>query len=288
MKIAVFGQAYKTDSLRYVVDLLNLLRKKDCEIIIVNDIYKLIQSELDFELTTFKSKKIIEKGIDYMISVGGDGTILQAASIIQDAGIPIIGINTGRLGFLATIQKENMNTAIELLFKGKFHIYKRSLLEVSTNKNDFKDFALNEISVSRKNTTTMLTINTYIDDEFLNSYWADGLIVATPTGSTGYSLSCNGPIVTPEVNALVLTPISPHNLSTRPLIIKDNKRIKLLVESRENKFLLSMDSRIVSLNTATEVSIKKADFQLSMIELDKQSFFKTLREKLLWGKDMRN
>lgn len=288
MKIAVFGQAYKTDSLRYVVDLLNLLRKKECEIVIEGDVYKLIQSELDFELPTFESKKIIEKGIDYMISVGGDGTILQAASMIQDADIPIIGINTGRLGFLATIHKENMSAAIELLFKGSFHIYKRSLLEVSTNKNNFKDFALNEISVSRKNTTTMLTINTYIDDEFLNSYWADGLIVATPTGSTGYSLSCNGPIVAPEVNALVLTPISPHNLSTRPLIIKDNKRIKLLVESREDKYLLSMDSRIVSLGTDTEVHIKKADFQLSMIELDKQSFFKTLREKLLWGKDMRN
>lgn len=289
MKIAVFGQAYKTDSLRYVVDLVELLRNKECEIIIVDDVYKLIQSELAFEFQTFKSKKIVEKGINYMISVGGDGTILRAASLIQDANIPIIGINTGRLGFLATIHKEYMHEAIEMLFKGRFQIYKRSLLEVSSNGNSFeKDFALNEVSVSRKNTTTMLLINTYVDDEFLNSYWADGLIVATPTGSTGYSLSCSGPIVAPEVKALVLTPISPHNLSTRPLIIKDNKRIKLLVESRENKYLLSMDSRIVSLDTATEVYIKKADFQLSMIELDKQSFFKTLREKLLWGKDARN
>lgn len=289
MKIAVFGQAYKTDSLRYVIDLVELLHKKECEIIIVDDVYKLIQSELAFKLQTFKSKKIVAKGINYMISVGGDGTILRAASLIQDANIPIIGINTGRLGFLATIHKENMHVAIELLFKGSFQIYKRSLLEVSTNENSFvKDFALNEVSVSRKNTTTMLLINTYIDDEFLNSYWADGLIVATPTGSTGYSLSCSGPIVAPEVKALVLTPISPHNLSTRPLIIKDNKRIKLLVESRENKYLLSMDSRIVSLDSATEVYIRKADFQLSMIELNKQSFFKTLREKLLWGKDARN
>jgi len=291
MKIAVFGQAYKTDSLRYIVDLLAFLSTKNCEIIVVEDVYALIKFNLTSSFTTFKSNKIVEKGIDYMISVGGDGTMLRAASIIQESKIPVIGINTGRLGFLATIQKENMETAINLLFEGSFHINKRSLLEVSTNKKEDNleiDFALNEVSVSRKNTTTMIMINTYVDDEFLNSYWADGLIVATPTGSTGYSLSCNGPIVSPEVKALVLTPISPHNLSTRPLIIKDNMKIKLLVESREDKFLLSMDSRIVSLDIDTEVYIKKADFQLYMIELEKQSFFKTLREKLLWGKDNRN
>jgi len=291
MKIAVFGQAYKTDSLQYVINLISLLKKKKCDIVVVKDVYELIQDKLATSFSTFASDKVIDEAIDYMISVGGDGTMLRAASIIRHTKIPVIGLNTGRLGFLATVHKETIETAIDQLFDGNFQIDKRSLLEVSTNNKSVNleiDFALNEVSVSRKNTTTMLLINTYLDDEFLNSYWADGLIVATPTGSTGYSLSCNGPIVAPEVNALVITPISPHNLSTRPLIIKDNKNIKLIVESREDKFLLSLDSRIVSLDTETEVNIKKADFQLYMIELDKQSFYKTLREKLLWGKDARN
>lgn len=291
MKIAVFGQAYKTDSLQYVINLISLLKKKNCDIVIVKDVYDLIQDKLATSFPTFTSDKVLEEEIDYMISVGGDGTMLRAATIIRHTKIPVIGLNTGRLGFLATVHKDTMEIAINQLFDGNFQIDKRSLLEVSTNNKSVKlgiDFALNEVSVSRKNTTTMLLINTYLDNEFLNSYWADGLIVATPTGSTGYSLSCNGPIVAPEVNALVITPISPHNLSTRPLIIKDNKNIKLAVESREDKFLLSLDSRIVSLDTDTEVYIKKADFQLYMIELDKQSFYKTLREKLLWGKDARN
>ncbi len=291
MKIAVFGQAYKTDSLQYVIDLVSLLSKKDCDIFIVNDVYELIKKELLGTFPTYDSNKVLDQNFDYMISVGGDGTILRAATIIRNTKTPVIGINTGRLGFLATIHKESMELAINQLFSGNYNLDKRSLLEVSTNKEGVDlgiNFALNEVSVSRKNTTTMLMINTYLDDEFLNSYWADGLIVATPTGSTGYSLSCSGPIVTPEVKAFVITPISPHNLSTRPLLIQDTKNIKLSVESREDKFLLSLDSRIVSLDTKTEVFIKKADFQLYMIELDKQSFFKTLREKLLWGKDTRN
>lgn len=291
MKIAVFGQAYKTDSLQYVIDLISLLSKKNCDIVIVQNVYELIKNKLSTSFPTFDSNKVIDEKVDYMISVGGDGTMLRAATIIRHTKVPVIGLNTGRLGFLATVHKETMETAINQLFAGNFHIDKRSLLEVSTNKKEVDlgiDFALNEVSVSRKNTTTMLLINTYLDEEFLNSYWSDGLIVATPTGSTGYSLSCNGPIVTPEVKAFVITPISPHNLSTRPLIIKDNKNIKLTVESREDKFLLSLDSRIVSLDKDTEVYIKKADFQLYMIKLDKQSFYKTLREKLLWGKDTRN
>ncbi len=291
MKVAVFGQAFKTDSLHYIVDLVSLLVKKDCEVVIFKDIFDLIKNELAVNYATFDSYETLEKNTNYLISVGGDGTILRAATIIRDTKIPVIGINTGRLGFLATVHKENLEIAIEQLFAGNYQIDQRSLLEVSTNNMELNlgiNFALNEISVSRKNTTSMLLINTYLDNEFLNSYWADGLITATPTGSTGYSLSCNGPIVAPDVKAFLLTPISPHNLSTRPLIITDNKKITLKVESREDKFLLSLDSRIISLDTETEVYIKKADFQMHMIELDKQSFFKTLREKLLWGKDARN
>ncbi len=291
MKIAVFGQAYKTDSLKYILQLLGLLDKKNCEVYIVDEVYRLIENQVKSVYKTFDSSKILNPTFDYVISIGGDGTILRAATIIRNSNIPIIGINTGRLGFLANVPKEDMQKAINQLFAGEFHIDKRSLLEASTAEKNIDlgiNFALNEISVSRKNTTTMIMIDTYLDNEFLNTYWADGLIIATPTGSTGYSLSCNGPIITPQVKALTITPIAPHNLSIRPLIIRDNATIKIRISSRENKFLLSMDSRIVSLDTDTAIFIKKTNFKLHMIELENQSFLKTLREKLLWGKDTRN
>jgi NAD+ kinase len=291
MKIAVFGQAYKTESLDYIIKLVDFLSNKDCEVFIVEDVNSLIDKHTKRKYNTYKAKKVIDEKFDYLISVGGDGTILRAATLIQDNNIPVIGINTGRLGFLATINKENMLEAVEEMLQGNYSISYRSLLAVSTDnpKQSFDiNFALNEISVSRKNTMTMININTHVDDAYLNTYWADGLIIATPTGSTGYSLSCNGPIITPQVQAFSITPIAPHNLSIRPLIIKDDAIIKLKIDSRENEFLLSMDSRVVTLPTSTEVIVKKADFKLKMIELDNKNFLKTLREKLLWGKDARN
>ncbi len=291
MKIAVFGQAYKTESLQYIVNLLELLTKRLCEVVIFDQVYELIKTSVKSDFPTFNSVESLESDIDYIMSVGGDGTMLAVAGIIGASNIPVIGINTGRLGFLATVQKDDIELAVEQIFKGDYKLIKRSLLEVSTNNkstNSERFYALNEISVSRKNTTTMITIETFLDDEFLNTYWADGLIISTPTGSTGYSLSCNGPIVTPQVQALVITPIAPHNLSIRPLIIRDNTKIKLHISSREDHFLLAMDSKVISISTNTELYIKKADFQLNMIELNDQSFLKTLREKLLWGKDTRN
>ncbi|HIP48590.1 MAG TPA: NAD kinase [Lutibacter sp.] len=289
MKIAVFGQAYKTESLNYILNLLDFLNTKVCDIFLVQDVSDLIKDKTTVRFQTFKPKEALTQKIDYLISVGGDGTILRAAAIIKDSNIPIIGINTGRLGFLATINKEDMLVAIDELLKGNYRISKRSLLEVNTKNNELeKGYALNEISVSGKNTMSMININTYLNDKYLNTYWADGLIIATPTGSTGYSLSCNGPIITPEVQALSITPIAPHNLSIRPLIIKDDTLIKLKIESREKEFLLSMDARVATLQTKAEVNIKKANFQLQMVELNNQSFIKTLREKLLWGNDTRN
>lgn len=291
MKIAVFGQAYKTESLNYIADLLEFLDKKKVTVHLVANLNELLKEKTTTNYKTFSTKKALDTNFDYLISVGGDGTMLRAAALIKNSNTPIIGINTGRLGFLATVNKENMFVAIEALLKGNYHISKRSILEVSTNEESDtieKYYALNEISVSGKNTMSMINIHTYLNAQFLNTYWADGLIIATPTGSTGYSLSCNGPIIAPEVQALSITPISPHNLSTRPLVIKDNTQITLKIESREKEFLLSMDSRLITLKTETEVLIKKANFQLQMVELNNQSFFKTLREKLLWGNDTRN
>ena len=283
VKIAIFGQAYKTQSLQYIVDLITLLTKKSCEILVLDKVLDLIKDNVKETVLTYSSYDSLSSDIDYMISVGGDGTMLAASTYIKDKNIPVIGINTGRLGFLATIQKEEINTAIDELLSGRYSIIKRSLLSVNIGTTSEKEayFALNEITVSRKNTTTMITIDTFIDEEYLNTYWADGLIVATPTGSTGYSLSCSGPIIAPEVQAFAITPIAPHNLSIRPLIIKDNTNIKLQISSRENDFLLSMDSKVVSVKIGTAIYVKKANFSLQMIELNNQSFLKTLREKLL-------
>ena len=196
------------------------------------------------------------------------------------------------MGFLANIQKDVIPEAIEFLIDKKYEINERSLISVSTDEKNRdiaqNNIALNEISVSRRNTTSMVTVETYLDDEYLTSYWADGLIVATPTGSTGYSLSCGGPVIAPNAKSLILTPIAPHNLNARPLVISDDTKIKLKVISREKQALLSMDSRMTTISNKTEITIQKAPYTLKTIQLHHQSFLKTLREKLLWGEDKRN
>lgn len=234
----------------------------------------------------------LDPSFDLLISVGGDGTILRAITFVRDLGIPIVGINTGRLGFLATIPADDIESAMSQILKGDYKISERSLLSVSTDpKNDAiaeTHFALNEIAVSRKNTTSMITVETHLNDEYLTSYWADGLILSTPTGSTGYSLSCGGPVITPDAKNFVLTPIAPHNLSARPLVIPDSTSVTLKVDGREDQFLLSLDSRIATLSNATTVTVKKASFVIKMVELLDEAFLATLRKKLLWGEDRRN
>jgi len=291
MKIAIYGQADRTESLQFIVNLIHSLTQKSFEVSVVKSIYKLIKHEFAIEYNTFSKTQSLHKDTKFMISVGGDGTMLRAAGIIQGSNIPIIGINAGRMGFLANVHKEEMDAALDLLKNNKFTLDKRTLLQVNLlvqGKEKNLGYALNEVTVGRKNLASMITINTYLNDEFLNTYWADGLIIATPTGSTAYSLSCNGPIVTPSVEAIVLTPISPHNLSIRPLVIRDDSEIKLKVSSRELEFLLSLDTKVESLSTETEIILRKADFKVTMITLEDHSFLKTLREKLLWGKDTRN
>jgi len=207
-------------------------------------------------------------------------------------GIPIAGINTGRLGFLATIQKEEIKDSIDLILNKKYYLSSRSLVTVdtvpATDEFGVLNFAMNEIAVSRRNTTSMITIHTSLNDEFLTSYWADGLIVATPTGSTGYSLSCGGPVMMPEAESMVLTPIAPHNLNARPLVIPEDQEVKLQISSREDTYLVSLDSRTHTLPNETTVIIKKAPFKINMVILENNSFLKTLRKKMLWGEDKRN
>lgn len=294
MKVGIYGQYYKGEAVSYIAILLNTLAKKNIEVIIEEKFYNLIKINNfpENEYQTFKDHYDLDTSFEVMLTVGGDGTFLRALTYVRNLNIPVLGINIGRLGFLATVQKENISNAIELLISKKYKINERSLLTVSTSKknDDLSEinFALNEISVSRRNTTSMVTVETYLDDEYLTSYWADGLIVATPTGSTGYSLSCGGPVIIPDTKSLVLTPIAPHNLNARPLIIPDYTNIRLKIIAREKQALLSLDSRITTIDNRTEIFIKKAPFTLKTVQLSEQTFFKTLREKLLWGEDKRN
>ncbi len=294
MKVAIFGRFYNKTTSASVETLFNYLVKKDADAYIETEFYNLIKDEShnikDFE--TFKTFDALDESFDLLVSVGGDGTILRAITFVKDIGIPVIGVNTGRLGFLATIQVDGIERAIQDIIDGKYKISERSLLSIETlPENDditSLNFALNEIAVSRKNTTSMITVETHLDGEFLTSYWSDGLIVSTATGSTGYSLSCGGPVLTPGTNSFVLTPIAPHNLSARPLIIPDSTEIQLRVSGREENHLVSLDSRIATLDNGTIIKIKKASFKIKMIDLLNESFLVTLRKKLLWGEDKRN
>ncbi|MFK5974282.1 MAG: NAD kinase [Flavobacteriaceae bacterium] len=293
MKVAVFGQAYQDSAFDYVVELLHELKKVSAEIYIEKYFQELLVKERNIETcSTFTNKTGLDASFDMFVSFGGDGTILRATTYVRDLGIPIVGVNTGRLGFLATFAKEDVRKVVQEFVKGDYTIVERSLLEVKANAPipEFTDlnFALNEVAVSRKDTTSMIQVETYLNNEYLTSYWADGLIVSTPTGSTGYSLSCGGPVIVPTAKSLVLTPIAPHNLNARPLVISDDTIIRLKVSGREENHLVSLDSRIAVLENGKEIWIKKADFTIKMIEYTSESFLKTLRNKLLWGEDKRN
>jgi len=243
-------------------------------------------------LDTFSNQEEVHSETSLFVSFGGDGTMLKAITYIKDSGIPLVGVNTGRLGFLSTIDVAAVQKVITDFVAGQYTIEERTMVGLysDTSIKAFEEVsvALNEITVSRKDTTAMITVATYLDGEYLTSYWADGLIIATPTGSTGYSLSCGGPVMAPGTNSLILTPIAPHNLNARPLIIADHTEIRLVVSGREPQHLVSLDSRIASIDNGTELLIKKAPYTLKMVAYSSESFLKTLRKKLLWGEDKRN
>ncbi|MDO6490353.1 MAG: NAD kinase [Cellulophaga sp.] len=293
MKVAIYGQTYNDDTVDYVVELLSELKLHNAAISFEEDFYNFITTSKKIEpFSIFTEDSGLDATFDMFVSFGGDGTILRAITFVKDLGIPIVGVNTGRLGFLSTFKKEDVKKVVQEFVAKDYTVVDRSLVAVSSNVDipEFGtiNFALNEVTVSRKDTTSMITVDTFLNDEYLNSYWADGLIVSTPTGSTGYSLSCGGPVITPTAKSLVITPIAPHNLNARPLVISDNTVVKLKVSGREKNHLLSLDSRIVTLENGTEITVKKADFTVKMIEYTSESFLKTLRNKLLWGEDKRN
>ena len=293
MKIAIYGQSADKISKNIFLELLSISKNENIILLIEKKYNSILlhKSEINHTHKLFSSHEDLDSSVDLMITIGGDGTLLRSITFVRDLGIPIIGINTGRLGFLATLNQELLNIELKKILKGEFNVEERSLLEVNIdNNNDFSDFnfALNEVSVGRKNTTSMIEIKTTLNGEYLNTYWADGLIVSTPTGSTGYSLSCGGPIMTPSSQTFSITPIAPHNLNARPLVISDEIKIELSVEGREESHLLSLDSRINSLKNNVKIKIKKANYKIKLASFKNNSFYKTLRSKLLWGEDRRN
>ena len=294
MKVAIYGQYYQNSTEPIIRDIFVFFNENNVEMVIESEFLKLLYEKqiIKKEYKTFHSYSELDSSFDIMISIGGDGTILRAATLVRDSGIPILGVNAGRLGFLAMVQKDEISEFLQFVIEKKYTISERSLISLTSSTEisniDDLNFAMNEISVSRKDTTSMITIETYLDGEFLNSYWADGLIIATPTGSTGYSMSCGGPILTPNVKSLVITPIAPHNLNARPLVITDDTEIRLKISGREDQYLVSLDSRIASVKNESVLTIKKTPFKINMVEIHEETFLKTLRNKLLWGEDKRN
>ncbi|PST44203.1 NAD kinase [Riemerella anatipestifer] len=288
MKAAIYSQKKDLDTFLYLSKFISELEKRGVESVLHEGLSIDLAFSKDFR--TFKDKESLKNAeVDLFFSFGGDGTILNALIFIQDLEIPVIGVNTGRLGFLACFSKEEIFLNIDKILKGEMLISRRSVIEVST-KDTVIDFpyALNDLSITRKETTSMITIDTHINDEFLTVFWGDGLVVSTPTGSTAYNLSCGGPIISPRADNFVLTPIAPHNLNVRPIILKDDVEIKLTVESRVPEFLFSLDSRLYNVGIDDEIIVKKANFEVSLMMTKSINFYETLRQKLLWGKDKRN
>ncbi|GGH26302.1 NAD kinase [Sphingobacterium alkalisoli] len=291
--IAIYGRAFNTSVNTFVEELFTFLTEKEIDIYVYDEFYTFLKAHVSCpsDLKTFTSYTDLPTHITFMLSLGGDGTMLSAVSIIKDTGIPIVGVNFGRLGFLANIQKTEIKEALHKILNGEYTIQSRTLLTVETEGRDLfggENFALNDITVFRFDTSSMITVNTSINGELLNSYWADGLIIATPTGSTAYSLSCGGPIIMPGSGNFVITPISPHNLNVRPIVVSSDMELHLQIESRTENFILSCDSRSETLPISTHLTIKKAPFGINLIRLEKDAYFSTLREKLLWGIDVRN
>ena len=291
MKFSIYGKRFEPAYAKHVEHLFNALIRRGVKVSVYEKFYRFIQDyfHLPETVTTFTREDDITD-TSFLISVGGDGTLLDTVTFVRDSGIPIIGINMGRLGFLASIAKQEIKTAVESLMKGHFTIEKRSLIRVESNIPLFNgvNYGLNEVTIHKKDTSSMIIVHAYLNGEFLNSYWADGLILATPTGSTGYSLSCGGPIIFPNSENFVITPISPHNLNVRPIIISDNQVITFEVEGRSAHYLATLDSRTETLETTVQLAVRKESFELNLIRLSTENYLGTLRNKLMWGLDTRN
>lgn len=291
MKIGIHGKEFNEETRGFIEDVFYHLLEHDTHIFLSEEFNRLIdKASIDnTQLSIYKEGDKLDF-LDFFFTLGGDGTLLEAVTHVGFAQVPILGINTGRLGFLATTAKAEFKNAFQSLLQKKYTFDERTLIRLESNTSLFngQNFALNDFAILKKDTSSMIVVHAYIDGEFLNSYWADGIIVSTPTGSTGYSISCGGPLVLPQSNNFILTPVSPHNLTVRPIVVPDDCELSFTIEGRSNNFLISMDSRYETVDNTVELKIKKESFTARLIKLDTSNYFKTLRQKLNWGVDVRN
>jgi len=291
MKIVIFGKQFDPKQAPYVQQLFDELYQRGTQICVYKRYFDSIRKYVRFaeKPGVFSQSKDIEN-LDFLFSIGGDGTLLDAIPYVHDLGVPILGINLGRLGFLSSVSKLEMKKAIDHIYSGNYSLDQRTLLKLEKPGDLFGklNFALNDLTIYRNNDTSLVTIHVYVNDLFLNTYWGDGLIIATPTGSTAYSMSVGGPILTPGSENFVIAPIASHNLTVRPIVIQDSSEIKIRIEGREERYLLSLDSRQRHIDKTEEIIIKKCDFRINLVQMPEQNFFSTIREKLLWGVDSRN
>ncbi len=293
MQVVVYSQVLKSKDIPHVQKLFDALHQESITAYVHGPYLEQLEGRIKFPSPVGVFEGYLDfsvKKFDYFITLGGDGTILKAITFIRDADVPIMGINLGRLGFLAGIEKKRIKEAVQMLKKGRFAIDERRLLYLESNLPLFGEvrFGLNDCTLLKRDTSSMITIHTYINGGYLNSYWADGIIVATPTGSTGYSLSCGGPIIFPKSGNLVITPVAPHNLNVRPVVISDDAVISFEVEGRTENFLCTLDSRFETINSAHQLAVRKNDFNIKLIHMQDVSFMETIRNKLTWGIDSRN
>lgn len=292
MNVAIYGRKLNKQIVHHYFDLFKILKDFGWNPILEFELYDQLMKKggLTEKMDVFSSREAFKSGIDLALSIGGDGTFIKTVGYVRDSGVPILGINMGRLGFLANISTDRMEETMELVRLKKYEFQKRSLLRVETERGLFGEdnIALNEVSLHKKDTASMITVHASLDDKYLNSYWADGLIIGTPTGSTAYNLSCGGPIVTPGCQIHLLTPIAPHNLNVRPMVVPDHLPIRLSVEGRERRYLISIDGSSLSLSQGEEVLVKKAEFMINVIKFEDNNFLDTIRNKMLWGIDKRN
>jgi len=292
MKIAIYSRGLDLATPNPLAVLLEALAPHDVEIHVFHQL--LMHADLPADTTAslipFKVSTDLDASIDCLISLGGDGTMLDAVTLVKDSGIPILGINFGRLGFLASISPDALQSAVEAIVNRTFVVDKRALIHLDSNEGLFGDtpFALNEFAIHKRDISPMIKIHTYINGEFLNTYWADGLIVSTPTGSTGYSLSCNGPILFPDAASFVITPVAPHNLNVRPIVIPDTNVVSFEIEGRADQFICALDARKEIVDKTVQLAIRKEQFCVNLVRLNENSFLSTLRSKLTWGLDKRN
>jgi NAD+ kinase len=291
MKIGIHGKEFDRKSAPFIELIFDILARNRAQLFVSSKFERYLKTSAfkRFKWKTYEAGASLKR-LDTFLSIGGDGTLLESVTHVGQTETPILGINTGRLGFLATISRDETERALQKLFDLEFTLDKRVMLRLESNKKLFGrlNFALNDFTVVKKDSSSMITVRTYIDGEFLNSYWADGIIVATPTGSTGYSLSCGGPLVFPRSGNFIITPVSPHNLTVRPIVVADSSEITFEIEGRLKKFLVSLDSRTEIVDATVKLGVRKEDFKANLILLEGQHYFKTLRQKLNWGLDIRN